>query len=234
MEPTCGDGRMLQAIPDHVPAFGCEIDPELAKAAADRTGRQVIVGDVLTADIPERFDFVFGNPPFKSSFLHKLLVRIEDRMADGCRCGLILPAYFLQTTTTVLRWNKVWTIHPELLPRTLFPRAQLPLVFTLFTKDPVPVLKGMRLYVEANSIEDLKQEFRDEMERGRGLWQPIVRTALARLKGRVHLSEIYELVGKNRPSKNPWWKEKVRQTLQRNPEFVSHGGGMWELERSAA
>lgn len=232
LEPTCGDGRMLQAIPDHVPAIGVEIDPVHAAAARRRTGREVIEGDVLTADLPDKFSFVFGNPPFTAAFLDGLLERIKDRMDDGCRCGLILPAYFMQTPSRVVRWNKVWTIYPELLPRTLFPRAHLPLIFSLFTKDPAPVLKGMRLFIEAHSIEDLRKDFREEMTSGRGLWRPIVVTALGKLGGKAHLAEIYEVVGMNRPSRNEWWREKVRQTLQRGP-FTSHGNGIWETRKAA-
>lgn len=38
----CGDGRILMAIPKHVKAYGFEIDPVLAQAAHDNTGREVI------------------------------------------------------------------------------------------------------------------------------------------------------------------------------------------------
>jgi predicted RNA methylase len=234
LEPTCGDGRMLQAIPDHVPAFGFEIDPDLATKARARTGRQVIVGDVLTADLPHRFNFVFGNPPFKSDFMHRLLDRIHTRMEDGCRCGLIVPAYFMQSPSTVVRWNRVWTIHSELLPRTLFPRARLPLIFALFTKDPVPSFRGMRLFLEAYSMEDLNPEFREEMNSGRGLWRGVVFQALQRLGGRAHLKDIYHVVGRNRPTKNEWWREKVRQTLQRAGCFSAQGAGVWSIHEKAA
>lgn len=33
IEPTCGDGRFLSAIPAHVPAYGVELDPIQADAA---------------------------------------------------------------------------------------------------------------------------------------------------------------------------------------------------------
>ena len=233
IEPTCGDGRMLQAIPAHIPAFGFEIDPDMAEKARARTGRPVANVDILEATLPDRFSFVFGNPPFRSNFLDALLDKIVDSMGDGCRCGLILPAYFMQTPRRVLRWNRTWTIFPELLPRTLFPRSRLPLIFTLFTKDPIPVLKGMRLYVEADSIEQMKKVYRDELEAGKGLWKPIVIDVLQKLGGRAHLAEIYNLVGRVRPSGNEWWKEKVRQTLQRGP-FISHGAGVWESQAVAA
>lgn len=233
-EPTCGDGRCLQAIPDHVPAFGCEQDAEKAGKARARTGREVFVGNVLTMQIPRPFTFVFGNPPFKTDFMDRFLSKIEALVVDGCRCGLILPAYFLQTPSTVKRWNRMWTIFPEMLPRTLFPGLELPLVFTIFTKDPAPVLKGMRLYSEAHSIEDLREEFRKEMTSGRGLWMPIVAAALERLGGRAHLAEIYEVIGKNRPTRNEWWRQKIRQTLQRHACFSRRGSGVWSLELKAA
>lgn len=41
LEPTCGAGAFLRAIPAHVPAIGVEIDPALA-AAARATGREVL------------------------------------------------------------------------------------------------------------------------------------------------------------------------------------------------
>lgn len=233
IEPTCGDGRMLQAVPEHIPAFGIEIDPELAEEARERTGREVINADILTAEIPFKFDVVFGNPPFRAKFLDKLLDKVADTMEDGCRCGLLLPAYFMQTPTRVLKWNRIWSIYPELLPRTLFPRSQLPIIFALFTKDPAPQLKGMRLYVEADAITRLRPEFREMLEKGRGLWQPVVVRALAELGGEDHLAKIYEKVGKFRPSDNPWWREKVRQTLQRGP-FKACGNGVWSLEMVAA
>jgi predicted RNA methylase len=50
LEPTCGEGHFLDAIPPHVPAVGVELDAGRA-AIARRTGREVLVGDVLTIDL---------------------------------------------------------------------------------------------------------------------------------------------------------------------------------------
>ena len=49
VEPTCGRGRFLQAIPSYVPAVGYEIDPVEAQLARDLTGRRVITGDIFDA-----------------------------------------------------------------------------------------------------------------------------------------------------------------------------------------
>lgn len=233
LEPTCGDGRMLQAVPNGVPAYGMEIDPRLAQAARDRTGRLVLTGDVLALDFPRPFNVVFGNPPFRAEFLDNLLGRLDDHMQDGCRCGLLVPAYFMQTPTRVLRWNQKWTLYCEVLPRTLFARLSRPIIFALFTKDPVPKMNGMRLFIEADAIARLKPEFRAMMNSGRGLWAGVVCQALGELGGEAHLTDIYKKVAHSRPTENQWWKEKVRQTLQRGP-FAARGEGVWALERKAA
>jgi hypothetical protein len=227
LEPTCGDGRMLQAVPPSMRALGVEVDPILAGQARERTGREVLVGDILHMGLPENVDAVFGNPPFKSAFINAMLMRFAETYADGIRCGLILPAYILQTPSSVIRWNQSWTIGTELLPRTLFPDLSLPLVFATFTKDPVPSLNGMRLYIEAAAISKLPILYRNMLANGRGLWVQVVEHALVELGGKAHLNDIYHMVGGRRPTTNPYWREKVRQTLQRGP-FVGHGAGVWE------
>jgi hypothetical protein len=234
VEPTCGDGRMLQAIPAHVPAMGVEIDPILAASARERTGRDVIAGDIFETGIPRNVTVLFGNPPFKGKFLDKLLDRVGSVVVDGCRTGLIVPAYYMQSPSRVLRWNRGWTICAELLPRTLFTRSQLPIIFAIFTKDPMPKLSGMRLYYEADAVAQLKPLFRAEMVSGSGLWRQVVRLSLEQLGGRAHLADIYECVGHRRPTGNQHWREKIRQTLQRGAEFRGHGRGLWELDRQAA
>lgn len=225
LEPTCGDGRMLQAVPDTVNAYGVELDAQLAEQARERTGRLVITGDILSVDLP-RFNCVFGNPPFRADLVEAMLERIAAKMDDGSRCGLLVPAYFMQTPKRVLRWNRTWSIYSELLPRTLFPRLSKPIIFALFTKDPTPTLTGMRLYVEADAISQLRPQFREMMENGRGLWSQVVHRAVSELGGEAHLAQIYAAVSKCRPTGNQWWREKVRQTLQRGP-FRSRGNGVW-------
>ena len=231
IEPTCGDGRMLQAVPEGVPAFGVEVDPVLAEQARERTGRPVITGDVLTVDLAQPFNVVFGNPPFRAGFLDSMLDRLSGIMDDGGRCGLIVPAYFMQTPSRVMRWNRVWSLYSELLPRTLFPRLSKPIIFALFTKDPVPSLTGMRLYIECAAMDDLKQTYRDELTKGRGLWFVVVDRALAVLGGEAELQAIYTAVSVKRPTENPWWREKVRQTLQRR--FVNKRRGVWARRNAA-
>lgn len=230
LEPTCGDGRMLQAIPPSVPAFGVELDPDLAEQARQRTARLVLTGDVLKLDLQREFNIVFGNLPFRASFMDSLLDRIADEVDDGCRCGLIVPAYYMQTPSRVLRWNRLWTISAELLPRTLWPRLMRPIIFALFTKDPIPKLNGLRLYIEADAVSRLPQKYRDMMITGRGLWVQVVEGTVKDLGGEAHLQDIYNVVERRRPTPNQWWREKVRQTLQRGP-FIPKGDGIWAIDQ---
>jgi len=76
VEPSCGPGAFLHALPDHVTAIGVEIDETLAEEARRSTGRQVISGDFRTADIPTGADLVLGNPPFELSVIDGMLNKI--------------------------------------------------------------------------------------------------------------------------------------------------------------
>ena len=61
VEPSCGAGAFLKAIPDEVPVVGIEIDPELAELARQNPGGpHVITGDFATATLPSSVTAVIG------------------------------------------------------------------------------------------------------------------------------------------------------------------------------
>lgn len=228
VEPTCGDGRMLAAVPAHIPAFGYEIDPELAAQARKRTGRPVAVGDFLDAVLPPRVTIAFGNPPFQSRFVDRMLERLLGVMPDGGRAGFIVHASFMQTTSRVLRWNREWSITADLLPRNLWSRISHPTLFVTFLKDPTPRLRGFRLFLECDLAGATRDDVREDLERGSGSWRECVAGVLRSLGGRAHLTAIYERMMARRPTENQHWREKVRQVLQLGP-FRNVGRGEWEL-----
>lgn len=229
IEPTCGDGRMLAAIPPDIHATGVELDAGLAAAARRRCPHRTIHhASFLEADLPEDFTIAFGNPPFEARFIDKMLDRLSSICIPGARAGFIAPAYFMQTPSRVIRWNRRWSVACELLPRTIFARLSKPLVFVIFTADPLPNLRGMRLYYEAEAVSGLCEEAAKEMCEGTGTWRQVVANALAGLGGRAHLKDIYEKVRSRRPTENQFWQEKIRQTLQRH--FTPHGQGVWGLK----
>ncbi len=61
LEPSCGRGAWLHAIPSETPAIGVEIDPELAAVARLDTGRRVIVGDFRDVDLDFEPSVITGN-----------------------------------------------------------------------------------------------------------------------------------------------------------------------------
>ena len=230
LEPSCGDGRFLLALPQQVDALGVEIDPVLAWKARTNTGRQVITGDFLTVDLPGRFTHAIGNPPFEANTIHRFLSRIHDLLDEGGKCGMLLPAYVLQTSKKVLDLSARWSIAQDLVPRNLFPRLSLPLVFAVFSKERERHLVGFFLYREAADVAALPPAIAAALaEQGKGsVWRRAVRRAFECLGvRRATLDSIYAAV--ERPSQNKFWREKVRQTLQTYPEFKRKAVGVWEL-----
>jgi len=235
LEPSCGDGRFLLALPDDVEAVGVEIDPVLAQRAREATGRHVITGNFLEVPIERRFTHCLGNPPFEARTIHRFLARTHELLEEGGKCGMLLPAYVLQTSSKVLELAKNWSISQELVPRNVFPRLSLPLVFAMFHKEPTRTLVGFFLYREAADVSALAPEISSTLQHcGKGsVWRRAVRRAFECAGVRsATLDALYAAV--ERPSENKFWREKVRQILQTYPEFKREGSGLWTFHAEAA
>lgn len=224
----CGRGAFLGAIPADAEALGVEIDHAAAAFARAATGRQVIVGDLLTVPIPGSPNTILGNPPWSVVPVEDFLARADRLLPRNGRVGLILPCYTFQTPSRVLPIADVWSIAVSMIPRNLFPGFDKPLCFSVFTKDRRRLLQGMALYAEAEAVRRLAKAYSEALAQApRSPWAAAVAGALRRLGGRASLASIYAEVGGRRPSDNPWWREKVRQTLQRH--FVRLGEGLYAL-----
>jgi predicted RNA methylase len=235
LEPSCGEGRFLDALPQHVGAIGVEIDEEVAARARRLTGREIIVGDFRTVEIPGPVTHVIGNPPFDAAIVHAFLRRAYELLPRDGVAGFLLPAYVLQTSSKVLAMNERWSISQELMPRNIFPRLHLPLVFAKFRKDAARTLVGFFLYREAADVAALPKGVRDaltERPASGSVWRRAVRAAFTRIgKTTARLEALYAAV--ERPSENQYWREKVRQVLQTYPEFRRAGAGEWAMGDAA-
>jgi len=228
VEPTCGRGAFLRALPGYVPAFGVEIDPRLAAEAVRLSGREVIVGDFRTAELPFTPTAVIGNPPFQLRAIEGVLERAWELLPEDGRVGFIMPCYTLQTPATVERLARRWSLQQDMLPRTLFHRLSHPLCFALLTKGTRRGLVGFALYHEAAAVARLQARYRALLVEGeRSVWAAVVRAALEVLGGRADLPELYREIEGHRPTTNTFWQAKVRQTLQRIAVRV--GAGTWAL-----
>ena len=229
LEPSCGAGNFLHAIPAHVPAVGVEWDADLAAQARRETGRRVITGDFRAVALDVEPTAVIGNPPFRVDLVEGFLARCHELLPAGGRAGFILPACVFQTAARVVRLAARWSIAQEMIPRNVFHRLSLPLVFAVFSKDRERVLVGFALYHDADDVLRMPAEYREALAAGAGVWRRLVRVALKRLGGRARLAELYaELEGK-RPGTGQWWREKVRQTLRAYDDFHALGEGHYEL-----
>lgn len=233
IEPSCGTGAFLRAVPRHIPALGVEIDPSLADQARQNSGRQVVTGDFRTVALSLQPTAIIGNPPFNMEVFDGMLKRAFSLLPIGGAAGFILPAYAFQTPSRTLGYAERWSLRADLLPRSLFPRLTTPLVFAMFRKDLQRTMVGFALYQEQHDIERMPAAYQQVLKAGRGgLWREVVATALLNLGGEASLDSIYRAVEGRRPTGNRWWKEKVRQTLQSG--FIRRADGRWSLPMEAA
>lgn len=230
IEPSCGPGAFLSAIPDYVPAIGVEIDPALVERARANTGREIILGDFTTADIPFAPTVIVGNPPYKQAVMQGFFDRAWSLLPDGGRCGMLLPVYTFQTPSVIERLAGRWHIQQSMVPRTLFPRLRLPLCFAMLTKGKRGLV-GFSLYHQAAAVSRLRTRYRALLAAGEGsAWKATVQAAMEILGGTCTLAELYAEIEGNRPTTNPFWQAKVRQVVQKMGVRV--GPGTWHLPKA--
>jgi adenine-specific DNA-methyltransferase len=235
LDPSCGDGRFLLAVPEQVPAFGVEIEPATAQHARANTGREIITGDFLSVTIDYRPTAIVGNPPFVTKLIDDFMRRFYEMLEYGGRVGLILPAYYFQHDERVAALARRWSIAQEMIPRTLFDGLRAPLVFATFTKEKVTTLSGFFLYLERAALRRMRDEFRlmfvGNAARA-GVWREVVYAALRVNGGRATLQVLYATMENHRPTENPWWREKIRQTAGKY--FHRVRDGEYSLQEVAA
>lgn len=233
VEPSCGRGSFLRAVPSYVPAIGVEIDAHLAEAARRNSGRPVIVGDFRTTNLPLQPTVLIGNPPFRVAVVEQFLDRALSVLPEEGRVGFVLPAFVFQTANTFERLAENWSLQQDMIPRNLFGRLSHPLCFAMFTKGRTRGLVGFALYHELAAVNRLQARYRALLAEGEGsVWVAVVRAALEAVGGRADLQRLYREIEGHRPTTNAFWQAKVRQTLQRIAVRV--GPGEWALSETEA
>ncbi len=215
IEPACGPGAFLSAIPFDVPAIGVDIDAKMVALARSNTGREIVQGDFRTLELDVQPTAIIGNPPFNLRLIDGFLDRAHAMLPEGGRVGFILPAYAFQTAARVAGYAERWSIMQEMIPRNIYPGLSRPLVFALLSKDRRRTLVGFALYREATDVLALPKRYR-EIVSGQGVvWREVVAAALRGLGGEADISAIYAEIEGKRPTQTKFWREKIRQTLYR-------------------
>ncbi len=231
IEPTCGDGRFIQVLPDTMRVVGVEIDPVMADAARMRTGRHIITADFREVDIEGDADAVIGNPPYSMDVIDGILERSKQLLAPHGEVGFVLPAYAFQTPKRVVRYARDWMLEPTMIPRTLFPGMSKPLIWAMFRQQG-PQWTGMALYEETVDVSSMPEGVQETLIRGKGsVWVKAVAQVLQGLGGHASLEEIYKEIEPRRPTGNKWWKEQVRKVLR--SDFVNPERGYYALPEVA-
>lgn len=231
IEPSCGDGRFLQVMPETMKVIGVEIDPFMADRARMRTGRPVITADFREADLEGNADAIIGNPPYEMKVVDGMLERAKQLLAPHGELGFILPAYAFQTPSRVVRYSRDWMLEPTMLPRTLFPGLSKPLMWAMFRQQG-PQWAGMALYEEAVDVEGMPKAYSDILKRSAGsVWKKAVAHALYALGGEASLEELYSEIEPKRPTGNKWWKEQIRKVAREC--FDCLGGGRYAFPQAA-
>lgn len=233
LEPSCGRGSFLRAIPADIPAIGVEIDPGLAAQARLLTGRTVIEGDFRTVAIDSRPTVVIGNPVFRARLIREFLARCHDLLPEGGKVGFVLPTDFFQYSMKVLDLAEHWSLAVELMPKDIFGNLPSQIAFAIFTKDRRRAMWGLAMYEENAGVLSLPAQYRMRMvDAPRPLWRDVVEAALRQLGGEADLSEIYAEVEGRRPTGNRFWRPKIRQVLQVDDAFSQISRGRWALTQA--
>jgi site-specific DNA-methyltransferase (adenine-specific) len=221
VDPGCGRGAFLKAVPAEVEAIGIEIDPAMAAEAEANSGRPVVIGDFRTVPLPFQPSLVVGNPPFEKKLVDALLERVHGLLPDGGRCALLLPAYHLQWSRPVVNWARMFSIESIGVPREIFPGLTCPLQWVVFTREKVRRMTGLFLYPEMAAVKGFTREAKLILIHGRprtGAWRALVDAALDALGGQASLAQIYGFAEGRRPTTNPEWHAQIRKVVQ-HPRF---------------
>ncbi|WP_286241196.1 class I SAM-dependent methyltransferase [Neptuniibacter halophilus] len=221
-----GDGRFLNAIPQHVNAVGIEIDPELAQIARENTGREVILGNAASTPFPVKPTLVIGNPPFEMKVVNSVIDQAYEHLDYGQEVGFVLPVYVFQTADTVMKYAEHWTLMHDLMPRNMFEGMQKPLMFARFVKERQTLMLGMFLYEETSDLLSLKKKYRMLFignQSSTHLWGEAVEQALVSLGGEGSLADIYQEIEGKRPTTTQHWKAQIRKVAQESFYKVARG-----------
>jgi len=93
LEPSCGDGRLMEALREHgaTNIFGVEVDAGRA-AQARAKGFRVLLGNFLETAFDHAFDVIAMNPPFYGKHYAKHVLHAWSLLAPGGTLIAILPA----------------------------------------------------------------------------------------------------------------------------------------------
>ena len=150
--------------------------------------------------------------------------RMAVLVGDIKKKGRLFSMLFELTKPGVLENVIIKTQHNCMSDQRVYSGRFIPIVHEyvlLLRKDAPLVVPMLMTYRITGDVRDMPG----------ATWRDIIAGVLEECHGRASLEEIYQRVeGHKRAQSQQWWKEKVRQTLQINPQTFEHTvRGMWRL-----
>src|SRR3546814_5726320 len=107
----------MSAIPQQLPSYCVDIDPSSAAVAKANSGRQVIIGDFRSIELPEQdVSVILGNPPFSMPIIDGFIDRSHSILPEDGVAAFILPAHVFSTAGRVMQWNERFALDVKTIP----------------------------------------------------------------------------------------------------------------------
>lgn len=166
--------------------------------------------------------------------LNKVVMKYFSAMEGGSRMGILMGdirhnGVLHSMLTDIVKPGELDQILIKMQHNTVSGnRTYSSRNFVPIVHEYILILKKTSPYILDFQIPMKKElDIRDSFS---ATWRDVVFAVMRKLGKSASLSNIYkEVEGHEKTRTNPHWKDKIRQVLQKYPDFISESRGVWSL-----
>lgn len=166
--------------------------------------------------------------------LNKVVMKYFSAMESGSRMGILMGdvrrnGVLHSMLTDIVKPGELEQILIKMQHNTVSGnRTYSSRNFVPIVHEYILILKKTSPYILDFQIPMKKElDIRDSFS---ATWRDVVFAVMRKLGKSASLSNIYkEVEGHEKTRTNPHWKDKIRQVLQKYPDFISESRGVWSL-----
>lgn len=166
--------------------------------------------------------------------LNKVVMKYFSAMESGSRMGILMGdvrrnGVLHSMLTDIVKPGELDQILIKMQHNTVSGnRTYSSRNFVPIVHEYILILKKTSPYILDFQIPMKKElDIRDSFS---ATWRDVVFAVMRKLGKSASLSNIYkEVEGHEKTRTNPHWKDKIRQVLQKYPDFISESRGVWSL-----
>lgn len=166
--------------------------------------------------------------------LNKVVMKYFSAMESGSRMGILMGdvrrnGVLHSMLTDIVKPGELDQILIKMQHNTVSGNR------TYSSRNFVPIVHEYILILKKTSpyILDFQIPMKKELDIRNSFsatWRDVVFAVMRKLGKSASLSNIYkEVEGHEKTRTNPHWKDKIRQVLQKYPDFISESRGVWSL-----